>query len=140
VLIQPRSEGVVAALAIAYGALTFPMYALLVAHANDYAGPGDFIRVSSGLLLLYGIGTMVGPLVAAIGMDRISPEGLFAFIALIDASIIGYTVYRIRERPSLPHREPFQAIPPPRSVTPESAALDPRAANPATPAVPAASD
>jgi MFS family permease len=133
VIIRPRQEGSVAALALAYGALTFPMYALLVAHANDFAGPGDFVRVSSGLLLLYGIGTMIGPVLAAIGMDQLAPEGLFAFIALIDAAIIAYTVYRMRQRPTLPHREPFQAIPLPRSVTPESAALDPRAAEEATP-------
>jgi MFS family permease len=132
VLIRPREETLLTVLAVAYGALTFPMYALLVAHANDYAAPGEFVRVSSGLLLLYGIGTMVGPVLAAIGMDRLAPEGLFAFIALIDAAIIGYTLYRIRQRPMLPHREPFQAIPLPRSVTPESAVLDPRAADEAT--------
>jgi MFS family permease len=128
-VIRPREAGVIMSLAIAYGCVTFPIYALLVAHANDYAAPGEFVRVSSGLLLLYGIGTMVGPVLAAIAMDRIAPEGLFGFTALMDAAIIGYTVYRIGQRPPQPRREPFQAIPPPRSVTPESAALDPRAAD-----------
>src|SRR5262245_20685592 len=52
-LLQARAEAVVLPLAIAYGAMTFPMYALLVAHANDFAAPGEFVRVSSGLLLLY---------------------------------------------------------------------------------------
>jgi MFS family permease len=140
VLIRPRDQNVVALLAVAYGAVTFPMYALLVAHANDFAGPGDFVRVASGLLLLYGIGTMVGPVLAAIGMDQLSPEGLFAFIALIDASIIGYTLYRMQQRPNLAPREPFQAIPPPRTVTPESAALDPRAGESTDEATPVAAD
>jgi MFS family permease len=127
-LVQPRDQALVAVFAVVYGAVTFPMYALLVAHANDYAGPGDFVRVASGLLLLYGVGTMVGPVLAAVAMDRLAPEGLFAFTALIDAAIIGYAVYRMSRRAGVPPREPFQAIPPPRSVTPESAALDPRAA------------
>jgi MFS family permease len=136
VLIHPRAEGVVTALAIGYGAMTFPIYALCVAHANDFAGPGEFVRTSSSLLFLYGIGTMVGPILAAVAMDRPWPEGLFAFTAAIDATIIAYALYRMRVRAPQPHREPFQAIPPPRSVTPESAVLDPRAteeasANPA---------
>ena len=137
VLLQPRAPGLVTTLAVAYGAVTFPMYALLVAHANDFAGPGDFVRVSSGLLLLYGIGTMIGPVLAAIGMDRLAPEGLFAFIAVIDAGIIAYTYYRMRQRAPQLHREPFQGIPPPRSVTPESAVLDPRANEAAPLVVPA---
>ena len=125
-------------LAVAFGAVTYPMYALVVAHANDYAEPGDFVRLSSSLLLLYGIGTMIGPILAAVAMDRLSPEGLFAFTALVDAVIIAYTVYRMRQRPAQEHRERFNAIPPPRSVTPESAVLDPRAAEEATPIDPAA--
>jgi MFS family permease len=135
VLIHPRDAGFVAVLAIAYGALTFPMYALLVAHANDFAGPGDFVRVASGLLLLYGVGTMIGPVLAAFAMDRLAPEGLFAFIALIELAIIGYTAYRMRQRAGMLPREPFQAIPPPRTFTPESAVLDPRGAESGTPVV-----
>jgi MFS family permease len=130
VLLQPRAPELVTALAIAYGAVTFPMYALLVAHANDYASPGDFVRVSSGLLFLYGVGAMIGPVLGAVGMDRLSPEGLFAFTGVIDAAIIAYTFYRMGQRPPQSRREPFQAIPQPRSVTPESAVLDPRANEP----------
>jgi len=136
VVLRPRDAGLVTTLAVGYGAVTFPMYALLVAHANDFAGPGDFVRVSSGLLLLYGIGTMIGPVLAAVGMDRVAPEGLFVFTAVIDVGIIAYTYYRMRQRAPQAHREPFQAIPPPRSVTPESAALDPRANEDTPPGVP----
>jgi MFS family permease len=126
-LLRPHDPLLVVSLAILFGAVTYPMYALVVAHANDHAEPGNFVRVSSSLLLLYGVGTMIGPVLAAIGMDRIAPEGLFAFTALVDAAIIAYTVVRIRQRASQPHRDPFTAIPPARSVTPESAVLDPRA-------------
>jgi MFS family permease len=134
--LRPSATWPVVVLATGFGAVTYPMYALVVAHANDYAGPGDFVRVSSSLLLLYGIGTMIGPVLAAIAMDRLAPEGLFAFTALVDAGIIGYTLYRMRQRPAQAHREPFKAIPPPRSVTPESAVLDPRAGDEPTPVDP----
>ena len=50
--------------------MAYPMYALSVAHANDFASPDDFVKVSSGLLLLYGIGTMIGPVLAAFAMQN----------------------------------------------------------------------
>ena len=53
-----------------YGALTYPIYGLAVAHANDYADASDFVAVSGGLLLLYGAGTMFGPLAAGAAMTR----------------------------------------------------------------------
>ena len=42
--------------------MIYPMYALAVAHANDFAGEDEFVRIAGGLLLLYGFGTMVGPM------------------------------------------------------------------------------
>ena len=51
-----------------YGALHYPLYGLAVAHANDFADASDFVAVSGGLLLLYGAGTMLGPLAASAAM------------------------------------------------------------------------
>jgi hypothetical protein len=121
---------VVTTLVIAFGAVTYPMYALAVAHANDNATGDDFVIIAGGLLLLYGFGTMVGPIAAAFAMERFAPEGLFAFTAAVDAAIIGYTFYRMQQRAPRPTREPFQAMPLPRNVTPESAVLDPRSEPP----------
>ena len=106
-LLHPRTPGLITALTVLYGALAFPMYAICVAHANDFAGPGEFVRTSSGLLLLFGVGTMIGPLLAGIGMDRLAPEALFGFIALIDAGD-----HRLHD---LPHA-PAGAGGPPRTV------------------------
>ena len=39
----------------------YTLYSIAVAHANDHAKPEDFVKVSGGLLLLYGFGTMIGP-------------------------------------------------------------------------------
>ena len=47
-----------------YGTMAYALYSIAVAHANDHA-KGDFVRVSSGLLLLYGFGTMIGPVIGA---------------------------------------------------------------------------
>ncbi len=47
------------------GAFVYPIYAVLVAHANDYARTDEYVEVSSGLLIVYGVGTMIGPLATA---------------------------------------------------------------------------
>lgn len=125
--LQPRDPMLVTGLVILLGAMIYPMYGIAVAHANDFAGPEDFVRVAGGLLLLLGFGMMIGPILASVAMDELMPEGLFAFTALVDLLLIAYVVFRMSRR-AVPDRdrETFQGMPL-KAVTPESAVLDPRA-------------
>ena len=109
--------------------MIYPMYALAVAHANDFAGDDEFVRIAGGLLLLYGFGTMAGPILAAQAMDRLAPDGLFAFTAAVHLVMAAYVYLRMSRRapPALVARETFRGMPVPKTVTPESAVLDPRA-------------
>ncbi len=132
---RPRDAATITSLVVLYGAMIYPMYALAVAHANDFAGADEFVKIASGLLLLYGFGTMLGPVAAAWGMEHWIPEGLFAFTAGIHALLVGYTLFRMTRRapPDRAGRETFKGLPLPKTVTPESAALDPRSAPDDTP-------
>jgi hypothetical protein len=114
-----------------YGALTYPIYGLAVAHANDYAEPGDFVAVSGGLLLLYGAGTVVGPLAASMAMTSVGPAALFAVTGSSHALIAAYALYRTYRRAPIPEavREAYRTVPASRALTPQTAALDPRAEN-----------
>lgn len=90
------------ALAAAWGAVAFPLYALCVAHANDYAEPEDYVMVSSGLLLMYGAGATIGPFVASALMQLTKASALFAFAAIAHALLALYVLVRMvrREAPS----------------------------------------
>jgi len=127
--VKPTSPDVVLPLVAIYGGLAYPLYGLAVAHANDYADPSDFVAVSGGLLLLYGVGTMIGPLAASGLMTVLGPEGLFIATASGHIVIAGYAYYRTKKRAPIPEsvREAFRPVPSARGLTPESAALDPRA-------------
>jgi MFS family permease len=127
-LVQPRNGVFVVAMTASYGAFAYTLYSLAVAHANDHADAGDFVKVSSGLLLLYGFGTMIGPLIGSTLMQTVRPEGLFLATALAHASLAGYALLRIRSRAPVPvgKREAFQTLPAERAVTPEALRLDPR--------------
>ena len=104
------------------------LYSIAVAHANDHARAEDFVKVSGGLLLLYGFGTMIGPLLAAALMGWMRPEGLFLATAFAHLSLAGYTLLRISRRAPVPigDRDAFKTQPADRSVTPEALRLDPR--------------
>ncbi len=128
-VLNPTTPYMVIALVAAFGGMVYPMYGLAVAHANDYAAPDDFVKIASGLLLMSGIGTMIGPIAAAFAMEWIGPQGLFTFCSLMHACLIGYIFFRLSRRPAVADvpRDAFQPMPPLREATPQTLALDPRA-------------
>jgi len=127
-LFQPQTGALVLTFAACYGAFAYTLYSVAVAHANDHADAQDFVKVSGGLLLLYGFGTMIGPMLAAGLMDWVRPEGLFLATALAHLSLAGYTLLRIKARAPVPieDRDAFKTQPAERTLTPEAARLDPR--------------
>jgi MFS family permease len=127
-VVAPRSGAFVIAMTAAYGALAYTLYSLAVAHANDHADMRDFVKVSGGLLLLYGFGTMIGPVLGAALMAGMRPESLFLATALAHLIMGGYALLRIRRRAAIPpeQRESFQTVPSERVATPQALHLDPR--------------
>jgi len=127
-VVKPSSIAVLFGLIALYGAMSYTLYSIIVAHANDYAASDQFVTVSGGLLLLYGVGTIVGPLLAGVVMAY-DPYLLFAVTAAAHIAVAGYALYRSRMRAPVPveDRDSFAATPSGRSATPESINLDPRA-------------
>ncbi|MCO5161905.1 MAG: MFS transporter [Mesorhizobium sp.] len=126
--LQPRSDVFVLIMTACYGALAYTLYSIAVAHANDHADAANFVKVSGGLLLLYGFGTMIGPVLAAVLMEQLRPDAIFLATALAHLALAGYTLVRIRARAPVPiaERETFQTLPSERAATPEALRLDPR--------------
>ena len=124
----PRSGTVILILTAGYGALAYTLYSIAVAHANDHASPEDFVKVSGGLLLLYGFGTMIGPLAGAYLMERMRPDSLFLATAAPHLALGVYALMRARVRAPVPveEREAFKTLPAERAVTPQAGLLDPR--------------
>jgi MFS family permease len=126
---SPRSGPVLIAMTAAYGALAYILYSLAVAHANDHARGTDFVKLSGGLLLLYGFGTMAGPVIAAPLMDWLKPDSVFLATLFAHATLGAYALLRVRARAPVPvdEREAFRAQPSERATTPAVNQLDPRA-------------
>jgi MFS family permease len=128
---QPTAPEVVITIVGIYGAAAYSIYSIAVAHANDHASSTNFIRVSGGLLILYGFGTIVGPIFGAGAMGAVGPEGLFLVTASAHMLIIVYAIQRTYRRASVPilGRQLFKSIFGERAITPEAVRLDPRGAD-----------
>ena len=99
------SPAVLLGLGAAWGAVAFPLYAVSVAHTNDHARPGEYVMVSSGLLLMYGIGAIMGPFVAPAFMYWAGSGGLFLYTALVHLALLAYIGYRFLRREPEPEEE-----------------------------------
>ncbi len=82
------------ALACLWGAMAFPLYTIAVAYANDYADPAEFVKVSAGLLFVYGIGAIIGPFIASLFMTWQGETSLFLFTALVHVLLIIFVSIR----------------------------------------------
>ncbi|HSH30961.1 MAG TPA: MFS transporter [Thiohalobacter sp.] len=85
-----------------WGGMAFPLYSIAVALTNDHARLDEYVQVSSGLLLLYGMGAVAGPLLAALVMGAFGPGGLYVFSGASHLSLFAYVGIRALKRLPVP--------------------------------------
>ena len=114
------------ALSCLFGAASQPIYSIVVAHANDYVEPHDFVAATAGLLFAHGVGASIGPSLAAGAMGWFGPGGLFAYVAAVLVGFAAFIVYRMRRRAPLPQDQQGAYVSTARNA-PTISQLDPRA-------------
>ncbi len=82
------------------GGTSNPLYALLIAYANDYLAREDMAAASGGLLFINGLGAIMGPFIVGWAMDGIGVEGFWGFIALTLVALGVYGLWRMSRRRS----------------------------------------
>ncbi len=109
-----------------FGGANFPIYTLALAHINDLVSKRRAVEVASSLLLIFSIGAVIGPVIAAFAMDQFGPGALFATTTLAHIAITATVAVRGQIRPRIPdrHKEDFVLMP---RTTPAVFELDPRA-------------
>ncbi len=88
-----------------FGFFAFPLYALCAAHMNDFVEPDGYIEAASGLLLIFGVGAVLGPIIASALIWLYGIDLLFGFTAFIHLVFAGFTLYRLRQRARVPEEE-----------------------------------
>ncbi|MEZ5594294.1 MAG: MFS transporter [Gammaproteobacteria bacterium] len=84
-----------------YGGLSFTIYSISNAHANDHADPDKLVQTASGLLIAYGVGAIAGPMIAAFIMGQAGPHAMFYYNGTIAAGLGFFALYRMLRRPSV---------------------------------------
>lgn len=111
--------------AIAFGLFAMPLFGLCIAHANDRAEPDEYLETNGGLFLLYGVGSVGGPLAGAALMMQFGAPTLFLYTSVIYAALAVFGAFRTVARRGVPtdEREPFVAVP---RTSPTVFEIDPR--------------
>lgn len=104
-----RSAAALLAAMFFYGGASFTVYPLCVAHANDFTESNDFVTIASGLLLVYGVGAAVGPLLAGVLLQAFGTSNLPLFLAAMQGGLGVLILVRMYMRPAPPieAQEPF---------------------------------
>lgn len=96
---------------LAYGGFSFTVYSLAAAHTNDFAAPDRLIQTASGLLIAYGIGAVVGPLLAATFMGQFGPSAMFVLSGAVHGSLGLFALFRMFRRRALAPEDRSPAVP-----------------------------
>ncbi|NQD97002.1 MFS transporter, partial [Pseudomonas sp. CrR25] len=79
-----------------FGGLSFAIYPIAVAQLIDQLHRDEILAGSSSLLMVNGIGSVCGPLLAGILMQQLGARALPLYFAAVLALLAAYTLYRLR--------------------------------------------
>lgn len=85
-----------------FGGFAMPLYSLSVAHANDFAKPGQHLELSAGLFLFFSIGAGIGSLVVSMLVSHFGPSAFFFYTSSIHLGFVLFVLYRITRRAAVP--------------------------------------
>lgn len=82
-------------LVVIFGGLAFPMYALAVSMINDVMPPHQLVAAAAGIIFVYAIGSIVGPIAVSVLMQISGPVGYFWGLAAAFVPLVLYALARI---------------------------------------------
>ncbi len=94
-----------------FGVVTFPIFSVAAAHANDFTESDKMVEVNASLIFLYGIGAIGSPVVTSYLIEKFGPSALFAFIALAHLVLVGFSISRMLVRPTRRLRTRYAYLP-----------------------------
>ena len=95
-LLGPATAPMAVVLVALLGGLSYPLYAIAGAYTNDWIDSEHVNAAASQLVTLYGVGAVVGPIVAASLMNGIGIDGYYWSLIGLHGVIAAFFVYRMR--------------------------------------------
>lgn len=80
------------------GGMINPLYALLIAHTNDYLEHEDMSAAAAGLVFVGGVGAVGGPVITGQMMELFGPWAFFLYIGTCMGAITFFGLFRTTRR------------------------------------------
>ena len=93
------SRALLIALVTAFGIISLPIYSHVVAHANDHLDKDQVLGASARLVLLYGAGSILGPILVGAMMRRIGHDGFLLYMIAVHLGLAAFAVWRSWRKP-----------------------------------------
>jgi MFS family permease len=95
------------------GGFGIPLYSLCLAQANDYVRNSELVSTAEGMILIYGLGSSLGPFASSLVMKQAGPSGLFLFlgISLMFLALFGIIRLTLKEPISRELKKVFTVFP-----------------------------
>ncbi|HTH07182.1 MAG TPA: MFS transporter [Ilumatobacteraceae bacterium] len=94
-LLGDADEPMAFALICLLGGLSYPLYSIAGAYTNDWIEPEHLNAAASQLVMLYGLGAVAGPFVAAAAMVAFGPEGFYWALVGLHGLLALFFFYRM---------------------------------------------
>lgn len=106
-------DGFVALASAAFllGAFAFLLYPVSIAHAHDLVDPEDVVATTGTLVLAYGLGSSVAPLLGAAGLELFGAVALPLSLVLFNLALGVLALVRLAQRRRLPVSIPVPFTP-----------------------------
>jgi len=88
-----------------FGALSYPVYSLAIAHTNDNLQYDQILGGGAKLVLLFGAGSTFGPPLVGVLMEWMGPQAFFAYLAAVNGALAVFAIYRRTVRAAVPDEE-----------------------------------
>lgn len=110
---------------ITLGGALYTFYPVIVALANDHTDSGMHLQTSGEVLVMFSVGTIIGPLLGGLVMELAGGHKLFMVTGLAHLAIVLHTFYHILVDRAKDKSDKTEFIPTPlaRTVTPETFVL-----------------
>ncbi|MCB1116403.1 MAG: MFS transporter [Chlamydiia bacterium] len=108
---------VLLALMVIFGGISFTLYPLSITYTCDHFSEKKTIGITCTLLLIYGIGCIISPLISPFFMSFFGPSGLFLYMSILAALFILICMWRVLHSKPLSDEEQSDYLPLPRATS-----------------------
>ncbi|RVU30107.1 MFS transporter [Neptunomonas marina] len=102
------------------------LYPMSIAETFDRIQRSEMASAMGGLLMIYALGSIFGPLASSYTMQKLGDDALFSFLAVAQGLLLIFVVYRMKARAALPVEEQESFVIQQPSVATALYELDPR--------------